>query len=236
MTVKTAITPLYRPYRRKKPHDRCNLTPIAPARLPHKNNRSLHLTFSLPKIPTAPFCPPEVSGSGPVDPRAPFWKRALRFAGPGLLISIGYMDPGNWATAIEAGSRYGFSTWYSSCCWPASRHGGAMPVLATRHRHRHDLAQLCRQRYSTRSARVQWLLAEVSIIATDLAEVLAARGVPLVAGLLADLRHRADGLRHPADLGPSRQRLPSAGSHHAGAGDDDWRVLFRRTGADQTLG
>ena len=67
------------------------------------------MTFSLPKIPTAPFCPPEVSGSVAVDPRAPFWKRALRFAGPGLLISIGYMDPGNWATAIEAGSRYGYN-------------------------------------------------------------------------------------------------------------------------------
>ena len=67
------------------------------------------MKFSLPKIATAPFCPPEVSGSVPVDARAPFWKRALRFAGPGLLISIGYMDPGNWATAIEAGSRYGYS-------------------------------------------------------------------------------------------------------------------------------
>jgi len=65
--------------------------------------------FSLPKIATAPFCPPEVAGSVSVDPRASLFKRLLRFAGPGLLISIGYMDPGNWATAIEAGSRYGYN-------------------------------------------------------------------------------------------------------------------------------
>ena len=57
----------------------------------------------------APFCPPEVAGSVPVDPNASFFKRVLRFAGPGLLVSIGYMDPGNWATAIEAGSRFGYS-------------------------------------------------------------------------------------------------------------------------------
>lgn len=67
------------------------------------------MKFSLPKIATAPFCPPEVAGSVAVDPKATFFKRVLMFAGPGLLISIGYMDPGNWATAIEAGSRYGYS-------------------------------------------------------------------------------------------------------------------------------
>ena len=53
------------------------------------------MKFSLPTTATAPFCPSQVSGSVPVDARAPFFKRALRFAGPGLLISIGYMDPGN---------------------------------------------------------------------------------------------------------------------------------------------
>ena len=130
------------------------------------------MTFSLPKIPTAPFCPPEVSGSVAVDPRAPFWKRALRFAGPGLLISIGYMDPGNWATAIEAGSRYGYNLLFVVLL--ASLAGMAVQCLCSRLgiATGRDLAQLCRQRYSTRSARVQWLLAEVSIIATDLAEVL----------------------------------------------------------------
>ena len=130
------------------------------------------MKFSLPKIATAPFCPPEVSGSVPVDASAPFWKRALRFAGPGLLISIGYMDPGNWATAIEAGSRYGYSLLFVVLL--ASLAGMAVQCLCSRLgiATGRDLAQLCRERYSQRSARFQWVLAEISIIATDLAEVL----------------------------------------------------------------
>lgn len=130
------------------------------------------MKFSLPKIATAPFCPPEVSGSVPVDARAPFWKRALRFAGPGLLISIGYVDPGNWATAIEAGSRYGYSLLFVVLL--ASLAGMAVQCLCSRLgiATGRDLAQLCRERYSQRSARFQWVLAEISIIATDLAEVL----------------------------------------------------------------
>ena len=128
--------------------------------------------FSLPKIATAPFCPPEVAGSIVVDPRASFFKRVLKFAGPGLLISIGYMDPGNWATAIEAGSRYGYNLLFVVLL--ASLAGMAVQCLCSRLgiATGKDLAQLSRERYSRRSSFVQWILAEVSIIATDLAEVL----------------------------------------------------------------
>nr|WP_178120352.1 MULTISPECIES: Nramp family divalent metal transporter [unclassified Pseudomonas] len=131
-----------------------------------------NVKFSLPKIATAPFCPPEVAGTIPVDPRAPFFKRVLQFAGPGLLISIGYMDPGNWATAIEAGSRYGYNLLFVVLL--ASLAGMAVQCLCSRLgiATGKDLAQLCRERYSQRSARTQWVLAEISIIATDLAEVL----------------------------------------------------------------
>ena len=59
--------------------------------------------YSLPRTATAPFCPSEVKGSVTVDAGLPFHKKLLRFAGPGLLVSVGYMDPGNWATDIEAG-------------------------------------------------------------------------------------------------------------------------------------
>ena len=130
------------------------------------------MKFSLPTTATAPFCPSEVSGSVPVDASAPFFRRVLRFAGPGLLISIGYMDPGNWATAIEAGSRYGYHLLFVVLL--ASLAGMAVQCLCSRLgiATGRDLAQLCRERYSKRSARVQWLLAEISIIATDLAEVL----------------------------------------------------------------
>ncbi|MDD5442490.1 MAG: Nramp family divalent metal transporter, partial [Pseudomonas fluorescens] len=88
------------------------------------------MKFSLPKIATAPFCPPEVAGSVVVDPTASFFKRALMFAGPGLLISIGYMDPGNWATAIEAGSRYGYSLLFVVLL--ASLAGMALQCLCSR--------------------------------------------------------------------------------------------------------
>jgi len=128
--------------------------------------------LTLPKIATAPFCPPEVAGSISVDPTASLFKRVLRFAGPGLLISIGYMDPGNWATAIEAGSRYGYNLLFVVLL--ASLAGMVVQCLCSRLgiATGRDLAQLCRQRYSPRAARTQWLLAEISIIATDLAEVL----------------------------------------------------------------
>ncbi|UVM48233.1 Nramp family divalent metal transporter [Pseudomonas sp. B21-015] len=130
------------------------------------------MKFSLPEVGTAPFCPPEVAGTVAVDPRAAFFKRVLRFAGPGLLVSIGYMDPGNWATAIEAGSRFGYSLLFVVLL--ASLAGMVVQCLCSRLgiATGRDLAQLCRDRYSTRTARTQWLLAEISIIATDLAEVL----------------------------------------------------------------
>nr|WP_274705791.1 MULTISPECIES: Nramp family divalent metal transporter [unclassified Pseudomonas] len=128
--------------------------------------------FSLPKLATAPFCPPEVAGSVAVDPSAAFFKRVLRFAGPGLLVSIGYMDPGNWATAIEAGSRFGYSLLFVVLL--ASLAGMVVQCLCSRLgiATGRDLAQLSRERYSTPTARLQWVLAEISIIATDLAEVL----------------------------------------------------------------
>jgi manganese transport protein len=63
--------------------------------------------FNLPKTTTAPFCPAEVKGPALVPPELAPWKKAPRFAGPGLLVSAGYMDPGNCATDIQAGSAYG---------------------------------------------------------------------------------------------------------------------------------
>ena len=65
--------------------------------------------FRLPRTATAPFCPSEVRGSVEIPIDAPFWQKMLRFAGPGLLISVGYMDPGNWATDIQAGAKYGYA-------------------------------------------------------------------------------------------------------------------------------
>ena len=66
------------------------------------------MRFQLPRVATAPVCPSEVRGTVAVPPGLPGWRRLLRSAGPGLLVAVGYMDPGNWATDIESGSRYGY--------------------------------------------------------------------------------------------------------------------------------
>ena len=130
------------------------------------------MQFKLPTTATAPFCPSEVQGSVAVTQSAPFWKKILQFAGPGLLVSIGYMDPGNWATDIEAGSRYGYSLLFvvvlsSLAAMVLQCLSMRLGIVTGR-----NLAELSRTRYSPGIARIQWLLAELSIIACDLAEVL----------------------------------------------------------------
>ena len=128
--------------------------------------------FRLPTTATAPFCPTEVQGSVVVSTVWPWWKRYARIAGPGLLVSVGYMDPGNWATDIEAGSRYGMAL-----LWVVLLSSLSAMLLQTLSLRLGlvagvDLARACRDRYRPSVARVLWLLAEVSIVACDVAEVL----------------------------------------------------------------
>ncbi|UZJ62844.1 Nramp family divalent metal transporter [Pseudomonas sp. KU26590] len=105
---------------------------------------------------------------------ASFLRKLMLFVGPGLLISIGYMDPGNWATAIEAGSRFGYSLLFVVVL--ASLSGMVLQNLCSRLgiATGRDLAQLSSEHYSRRVGMGQWILAELSILATDLAEVLGA--------------------------------------------------------------
>ena len=128
--------------------------------------------FSLPRTATAPFCPSEVKGSVVVDAGLPFHQKLLRFAGPGLLVSVGYMDPGNWATDIEAGSRFGYGLLFVVLL--ASLAAMLLQTLCVRLGivAQKDLARACRERYSPRVNRFLWLGAELAIVATDLAEVL----------------------------------------------------------------
>ena len=65
--------------------------------------------YHLPTTATAPFCPSEVQGSIRIDGTAAWWQRMKRFAGPGLLVAVGYMDPGNWATDLAGGSKFGYT-------------------------------------------------------------------------------------------------------------------------------
>ena len=149
------------------------------------------MPFRLPTTATAPFCPSEVQGTVAVSPGASLWKKIGQFAGPGLLVSIGYMDPGNWATDIAAGSRFGYSLLFvvvlSSLAAIVLQCLSMRLGLVTGR----DLAQLSRERHSKPVARVQWVLAELSIIACDLAEVLGGAlafhlllGCPLMVGVV----------------------------------------------------
>jgi manganese transport protein len=128
--------------------------------------------FRLPQTATAPFCPSEVRGSVLVSADTPLWKRLLRMAGPGLLVSVGYMDPGNWATDIEAGSRYGFELLSVVCA--SSIVAMLLQTLSLRLGlvSRMDLARACRARYSESVSRLLWIMAELAIVACDVAEVL----------------------------------------------------------------
>jgi len=128
--------------------------------------------FGLPKTATAPFCPAEVKGTVFVPPALAPWKKILRFAGPGLLVSVGYMDPGNWATDIQAGSSYGYGLLFvvvlSSLAAIALQCLSARLGLVTGK----DLAVLSREAYGRRRRYALWAMAEIAIVACDLAEVL----------------------------------------------------------------
>ncbi|MDY0884811.1 Nramp family divalent metal transporter [Dongia soli] len=128
--------------------------------------------LSLPTTATAPFCPSEVRGTVALPAGLPAWKKLLRFAGPGLLISVGYMDPGNWATDIEAGSRFGTALLYVVAL--SSLAGIVLQTLCARLGIvvERDLARLCREQYPKPVAMLLWVLAESAIIACDIAEVL----------------------------------------------------------------
>jgi manganese transport protein len=128
--------------------------------------------LGLPTTATAPFCPSEVRGTVALPAGLPLWQKVLRFAGPGLLISVGYMDPGNWATDIEAGSRYGTALLYVVAL--SSLAGIVLQTLCARLGivAERDLARLCREQYPKPVAMLLWVLAELAIIACDIAEVL----------------------------------------------------------------
>ena len=128
--------------------------------------------YSLPRTATAPFCPSEVKGSIRIDPAASFFSKLKRFVGPGLLISVGYMDPGNWATDLEAGAKYGHDLLFVVLL--ASLAAILLQSLCVRLGvvAQKDLARACRERYGPRANRFLWLGAEVAIVACDLAEVL----------------------------------------------------------------
>jgi manganese transport protein len=133
---------------------------------------------------------PEVHGSIPVPHGAGFWKKLLAFAGPGYLVAVGYMDPGNWATDLAGGARFGYTL--LSVIMISNLMAILLQALAARLgiASGRDLAQACRDSYSPPVTFVLWILCEIAIAACDLAEVLGAAialnllfGLPLIWGV-----------------------------------------------------
>ena len=114
----------------------------------------------------------DVHGSVNVPKQYGIFKRLLAFAGPAYLVSVGYMDPGNWATDIEGGSRFGYDL-----LWVILMSNLIAVLLQTLSARLgivtgRDLAQACRDEYPKPVAFVLWVLCEIAIAACDLAEVL----------------------------------------------------------------
>jgi manganese transport protein len=140
--------------------------------------------------PSATVSLPEVHGSVRIPLTGGFWRKLLAFAGPGYLVAVGYMDPGNWATDLAGGSRYGYTL--LSVIMLSNLMAILLQALALRLgiASGRDLAQACRDHYSRPTTLVLWLLCEVAIAACDLAEVIGSAialnllfGLPLMWGV-----------------------------------------------------
>src|SRR6059058_204671 len=114
----------------------------------------------------------EVNRSIAVPKTLGFWRKLLAFSGPGYLVAVGYMDPGNWATDLAGGSSFGYtllSVIVISNLMAMLLQGlsAKLGIVSGR-----DLAQACREQYSRRTSFALWVLCEIAIAACDLAEVL----------------------------------------------------------------
>src|SRR3978361_1887391 len=134
---------------------------------------------------------PEVHRSIAVPENAKFLRRLLTFVGPGYLVAVGYMDPGNWATSLAGGSQFGYTLLFvallSNIMAIILQSLCARLAIGTGK----DLAQACRDAFPHWIAWPLWALAEIAICATDLAEVVGTAiglnlifGIPLEIGIL----------------------------------------------------
>jgi manganese transport protein len=134
---------------------------------------------------------PESHRTIPFSSGASWFRKILAFAGPGYLVAVGYMDPGNWATDIGGGSKFGYTLLsvilISNLMAMFLQALSAKLGIATGR----DLAQSCREQYSRRTGLFLWVICETAIAACDLAEVLGSAvalkllfGLPLLAGVL----------------------------------------------------
>lgn len=134
---------------------------------------------------------PESYRTIPVPKSFNFWRKLLAFSGPGYLVAVGYMDPGNWATDLAGGSAYGYTL--MSVIMISSLMAILLQVLAARLgiATGRDLAQACRAEYSRPVSFSLWVLCEIAICACDLAEVIGSAvalnllfKIPLIIGVI----------------------------------------------------
>jgi manganese transport protein len=133
----------------------------------------------------------EVFGSIKTRPTGPFWRKLLAFLGPGYLVAVGYMDPGNWATSLAGGSKFGYAL--LSIALLSNIMAIILQALCARLGigAGRDLAQACRDAFPRYVSWPLWVLTEIAICATDLAEVIGTAiglnllfGIPLEIGVI----------------------------------------------------
>src|SRR5438477_11204552 len=133
---------------------------------------------------------PEVHRSIVVPPTASFFRKLVAFAGPGFLVAVGYMDPGNWATDLAGGSKYNYSLlsviMLSNLMAILLQSLSLKLGIATGR----DLAQACRDHFSRPVSFFLWVICEIAIAACDLAEIIGSAialnllfGLPLLVGV-----------------------------------------------------
>ena len=143
------------------------------------------------RVPTLVPSLPEAHRTIPIASGLSWFRKILAFAGPGYLVAVGYMDPGNWATDIGGGAKFGYTllsvVLLSNLMAMLLQALSAKLGIVTGR----DLAQACRETYSRRVSFVLWIVCEIAIAACDLAEVLGSAvalkllfGLPLIFGVL----------------------------------------------------
>ncbi len=142
------------------------------------------------RLPAGSRSLPEVHGTIPIPAGAGFWRKLFAFAGPGYLVAVGYMDPGNWATDLAGGARFGYTL--LSVIMISNLMAILLQALSARLgiASGRDLAQACRDHFSRPVTLFLWVACEIAIAACDLAEVLGAAialnllfGLPLIWGV-----------------------------------------------------
>src|SRR6266436_1217308 len=133
---------------------------------------------------------PESHRTIAIAPGAGFWRKLLAFSGPGYLVAVGYMDPGNWATDLAGGSGFGYTL--LSVILLSNVMAILLQALCARLgiATQRDLAQACRDHYSRPVSLALWIICELAICACDLAEVIGSAialnllfKIPLVLGV-----------------------------------------------------